>query len=563
MYSLSGITISEGAASAPAVILTTAADKISLLSDESLLKPLDDEPVDGILDPAYELSKFHQKSHDFAAKLRHVTSAAAPDSVRDLFGAVSAYLTDPKNAQIIGDLIYQGKSAARACRLVFLDNLKVFTDSDDPELKAQGRELTALAKEFIATLSTQTPSEFNHIELKEPSVIVAKDLTPAHFLCLRTDLVRAVVLEGGMSSGHLGSVLRELRIPAVFSVVGASAIKNGEQILVDGSEGSVIVEPPSEAAAFLLERQAVTDEDVDDDEPLSITLAPSVGASKELDLSSHLLKHGLGLLRSEFLFLGSKKEPSEDEMTQTFASLFSKVPSHAPIAARTFDFAGDKTPVFPLVLDESGPLQGYGAHVSSDLLKKELKALLKAAPNRELSVVFPLISRISEAKCLNNLLATCAEELDAQGKARAEFKTVLMIETPAAVLSARAFTEHTSMFLIGTSSLDEYASAPRTPGQAFTPALAKMIAIACKGAYEGGVKVGAAGRFAQRPELLPFFLKLGVSYISTDAYSMTKLKSCLEGGRLKSAYEEDFYQKIMNTATGQEIASLINNLNFI
>lgn len=555
MYSLSGITIAEGVAAGVARVIVSRAEGVTLFEND---------PKPTTLDPAYELNRYLKASASFAEKLRHALSGPAPDTVRDLFGAVSAFLTDPENTRQISKRIHAGESAPNACRGVFLERLSAFTHAEDPELKAQGRELTALAREFIATLNQSADSAPLMPALKEPAIIVASDLTPAGFLCLRTDMVSAVVLEGGLSSGHLGTVLRELRIPSIFSVVGATDIKDGEHVLVDANNGTVIVEPPTDTAEEILKCQSFSDHEEDDDTELNVTLAPSIGARRELELNTALSRHGIGLLRSEFLFLGSPREPDEEEMVATFRQLFDKVPGGAPLAARTFDFAGDKKPVFQVLEDDAGPLKGYGAHVNTRLLCKELRALLRAAPERSLSVVFPLISRISEARALTGLLSDCAEELDAKGLPRADFKSVFMIETPAAVLSARAFASLSSMFLIGTSSLDEYASAPRLPGDAFTPALAKMIAMACKGASEAQVPVGIAGRYAQRPELLPFFLKLGVGYFTVDSYSLQKLRQSVEALDLKAGprFDENFYQRVMELATGREIASLINNLNF-
>ncbi len=556
MYTLSGMTFTEGIAAGEALNLTAEGERISSYEKDPLLVNFD---------PGYEFSRFKKISTEFAERLRRFIAGPVPDTVRDLFGAVSAYLTNPENTAKIREIIFSGDTAANACRSVFLEYLKVFTDSDDTELKSRGRELMALAREFIASLDSDETETLKVPELQRPTVIIAKDLTPARFLCLRTDLVRAVILEGGLSSGHLGTVLRELRIPAIFSVTGATSIPDGEHVLVDANNGNVIIEPPSDTTMAMLNRQHFSDEEISDDVELPIILAPSIGAMRDLEVSPGFLNHGLGLLRSEFLFMGSQTEPDEDEMTRVFTALFNKVPQKALISARTFDFAGDKKPFFRIITDESGPLKGYGANVGSDLLSRELRALLRSAPDRELHIVFPLISRISEANALTALLSDAKESLEKTGIPHASSKIVFMIETPAAVLSAAAFASLSSMCLIGSSSLDEYASAPRLPGDAFTPALAKMIALACKGAKDSNVKVGIAGRYAIRPELLPFFMKLGISYITVDSYSITRLRQVMESNNMTAfnpQFDIDFYNKVMSLGSGQEISALINRLNY-
>lgn len=552
MYSLSGMCVSEGAAQGRAL-------QIRRPSDFSV------KTKTGRLEPEAEIFSFEKACREFVARLYQVIQGQAPDSVRDLFGAVAGFISSPDNQREIRELIKSGKTAHEACALVLPEHLKAFARSDDVEIKAQARELNALAREFISTLDQGSGSSFELPVLTEPTVIIAQDLTPAHFLCLRTEFVRAVVLEGGLSSGHLGVVLRELRIPALFSVIGASSIKNGEKVLVDAGSSSLIVEPSEAASAQLMQDRALFTEDVSDDLICNVTVACSVGADRELDGNQAAVRHGLGLLRSEFLFLGSDHEPDEIEMIMRFGSIFSKIPDNAPISARTFDFAGDKKPIFTLNLDDRGPLHGYGASVGTALLKKELRAMLQAAPQRSLNIVFPLISRVSEAKYLNDLLTAVIDELTAEEKPISPCTASLMIETPAAVFSARAFAPLASRFIIGTSSLAEYASAPREPDAVFTPVLAKMIALACRGAHEAGIKVGVAGRFAARIELLPFFLSLGADYITVDSYSIAKVIAELE--RLDTDkhaphFDAQLYDAVMELATGRDITALINNLNF-
>ena len=185
-----------------------------------------------------------------------------------------------------------------------------------------------------------------------------------------------------------------------------------------------------------------------------------------------------------------------------------------------------------------------------------------ASQGREICIVFPLITRISEAKALNELLDQVKQELQHEGASMGEAKVALMIETPAAVLSARAFAAYGDMFLIGTSSLAEYAAAPRPPEDYFTPALSKMIAIACKGAHDEGVTVGLAGRFAMRTELLPFYLSLGVSYITTDAASLSKVRKELQrlyDRGLEPHFDLSLYQQIMDIASARDLQQLFND----
>lgn len=566
MYTMSGITVSEGVSEGFAFLLLP-----QTVSTET--------EATRALSPSDERLKYLKASREFANKLNNAMSGTVPDKVRDLFGAVASYITNSGNINAIDELIAQGQSAVEAAQNVLLPKIARFShdadaedgDDDDPEMQVVASELSSLMRDFIATInSTGTDDEAEVPQLNRPCVIIASDLTPARFLSLHTELVRAVVLEGGQASGHLGTVLRDLCIPAIYGVKGALTIKNGEHVLVDATRGTILVEPPQDTARALIAQQDLFNSNSDDDDPpdsdLQVTVAGSMGAIGEIDRLARYLNHGLGLLRSEFLFLNYHHEPSVEEMVRTFTSIFSKIPKTAPLTARTFDFAGDKKPLFTVELDHEGPLYSYGAQVGSALLKKELRALLLASAGREIHIVFPLITRISEAKALTTMLARVIEELESDNVPYGKSHVAVMIETPAAVLSAKAFAAYGEMFLIGTSSLAEYASAPRPPEDYFTPALSKMIAIACKGAHDSHVQVGIAGRFAMRTELLPFFLSLGASYITTDATSIAKVRKELQqlaDQGVVPHFDQKLYNSLMEVASSDDLQRLLFADDFV
>lgn len=567
MYTMSGVTVSEGVSEGVAYVL----------SDGSEAHLVD---VVATFSASDECLKYRRASRDFAAKLNNAANGTVPDKVRDLFGAVASYITNNANINEIDALIYDGNSALDAAKSVLLPKIARFSEAasfddedkepkslqdqeDDWEMQVSSNELRSLMRDFIGTISASPSANDDVPKLNRPSVIIANDLSPARFLALRTDMVRAVVLEGGQASGHLGTVLRDLCIPAVYEVKGALTIKNGEDLLVDATRGTVLVSPPQEAARSLIEQQdyytAQENDVVIEDNP-AVTVAGSLGAIGEVDHMARCINHGLGLLRSEFLFLSYHHRPTVDEMVATFSAIFNRVPKKAPLTARTFDFAGDKQPLFSVELDESGALRKYGAKVGSKLIKDEIKAMLLASVGREIYIVFPLITRIGEARSLRGLIDEAVAELKAENKPIGNPHPALMIETPAAVLSARAFAAFGEMFVIGTSSLSEYAAAPRPPEEYFTPALAKMIAIACKAARDEGVKVGVAGRFARRTELLPLFLSLGVSYITTDATSLQSVRKELQkltDNGATPVFKDEVFAQVMEASSARELHDLI------
>ena len=554
MYTLSGVTAAAGVAAGPAKVLI----KTTEIVQET------DYPI---FDPSAECARYAKKRNDFTARLYQISNPAK-DQVRDLFGAAAGFIGDRENSARIETMINSGTPAPAAAKSILTGSLARFNTDDNDELSSEEmREINALLQEFIASLSLHNSSKIDLPKLEHDVVIIAREFTPAQLLALDTKKIKALVLEAGRTSGHLATVLRELKIPSVFGVLGATAIKNNSSVLVDANSGAIIVDPPQDSLNALLERQEHPEYDAVDESLINITIAASIGAARPDSLPPEVLSNGIGLLRSEFLFLNYEREPSENEMTSVFSSLFSVISKELPISARTFDFAEDKKPLFEIQNDERGPLKGYGACVGSSLLKKELKALLRSGAGRKIRIVFPLITRVSEARCLLKLLEESKKELEEAGIPSAEHEAALMIETPAAVLSARAFANECSMFIIGTSSLAEYASAPRAADISFTPALAKMIVMAARAANEAGTPIGIAGRYAARLELLPFFYKIGAVDIAVDSYQIQSLKKAVERANTDRSIQPGFdiklYHEIMNLFTGKELAELITRLNVL
>lgn len=550
MYTLSGISAGYGIGIGSALTVSKiheSSNNEDYLNDDTEL----------------EIEKFNKKVSRFSQKLLQIVNPAS-DTVRDLLGATAGYLTASENKSKVIELITKGYSAHRASTKIYLNNLvQYFTDNYDNDNDKE--EIKALINEFIRTLDNRKDSDYAIPVLTKDVILIDKTISPAQLLSLETKHLKGLILEEGRDSGHLSIVLRELGIPAVFGVFDATSIKSGSTIIVDSNAATVIVDPHDDIVKSLGSFDDPNFAKINDDSLLNITISAAVGAILPNDDYSILTQHGLGLLRSEFLFLSSQTEPTEYEMTKAFYAIFSKTKDHAPLAARTFDFADDKKPLFNVTTDESGPLKDYGALVGTNLLKKELRAMLKASSGKQINIIFPLITRISEKDYLHHLAKECLNELSEEGLSHGTMKVSFMVETPAAVLLAPAFAKDTYMMLLGSSSLAEYASAPCPADRAFTPVLAKMIAMAAKAASEAHVTLGIAGKFASRTELLPFYFNLGVSYLVTGTYNIIKVKEAVENLNLKQdirpKFNQELYDKIMQIYTGDELTTIISRLS--
>ncbi|MGN0916188.1 MAG: putative PEP-binding protein [Succinivibrio sp.] len=551
MYTLSGVAAGSGIAVAKALVIKRTGG----IEQKDEMFAYD---VEG------EADRYLKKTALFSSKLLQIVNPER-DTVRDMLGAAAGFLNSKDNKEEILSLIKKGCSASMAAKTVLLENLDRFY-KNNTDLKTDHEEIKNLVGEFIHNLEHSHGTEIELPEITDEVILIARNISPAQLLSLKTSLIKGVVLEEGHDSGHLGVVLRELNIPSVFGVFDATTIGTGTTVLVDGNSSVIVVEPTDDIIDSMTARRDLFADQINDESLLNITISCAVGAvnqDQEENIANYAA-HGLGLLRSEFLFLSSVQEPTEDEMTAKFYKIFSKIHKNAPITARTFDFADDKKPLFTILPDDCGPLKGYGACVGTNLLKKEIRALLRASCGQEITIVFPLVTRISEKDYLKQLTFDSIRELDEAKIPHGMSNICFMIETPAAVLLGPAIAEAGAMMIIGTSSLAEYASAPCPPDSSFTPVLAKMIAMAAKSAHTAGASVGIAGRFASRAELIPLYYKLGITYIVTGAYNIKKLKSVVERLNLEHdlnpEFDEDVYNHIMNTYSGKDLSALINSL---
>ena len=293
MFTLSGIAISEGIATGKTLVISH--------SDEDNLDHLETASMDADA----EIARFLKRSEEFAERLQRICSPSQFKD-RDIFDAAAGFISNQHNVEEVIDNINKGNSAVMAARMVLQQNLaKFFSGREDPESESDNRELRNIVREFIYTLSRSEQLTVDLPVLEKECIIVAKDLTPAQFLSLRVDLISALILESGSPSGHLATVIKELNIPSVFGVSGVTAaIKNGSPLIVDANNGVVIVDPP-EATTEIISEKIDLNSEVFDDSLLNITIACSVGTDRKIGSNRIIREHGLGLLRSEFLFLSS------------------------------------------------------------------------------------------------------------------------------------------------------------------------------------------------------------------------------------------------------------------
>jgi phosphoenolpyruvate-protein phosphotransferase len=354
-----------------------------------------------------------------------------------------------------------------------------------------------------------------------------------------------VTAEGSRTS-HVSIMARSMGIPAVVGVGPAlEDILAAKTVAVDGGEGYAIADPDPETVAefertsgVLAEERAALDEyrhfEASTSEGRRIEVAANIGSASEAEDALQWGAEGVGLFRTEFLFMERDDLPSEDEQYEAYSAV-ARAFGEKPVIVRTLDVGGDKDLPGVDQASEENPFLGWrGIRMSLDtpeLFKPQLRAVLRAAANGNLKVMFPMVADVEELEAAKETLQECRRELESEGAEIGEVETGVMIETPAAALHAAQLAEESAFFSIGTNDLVQYTLAAdrgnerlRRLQNADHPAVLALIRQTCEAANAAGIQVGVCGEAAGEPEMIPKLVELGVTELSMAAPQIPRAK---------------------------------------
>jgi phosphotransferase system enzyme I (PtsI) len=377
-------------------------------------------------------------------------------------------------------------------------------------------------------------------DLPDGTVLLAERLTPSDTAELDPDAVAAIATVAGGRTAHAAIIARSLSIPAVVGV-GESLrdIADGDALLVDGTDGRVVVDPdPAERAAADADEAAAIAERVATADGRSVEVAANVGSEAELAPAADRGADGIGLFRTEFLFLDREAPPSEDEQYEAVTAALSAFPDDR-VVVRTLDVGGDKRVPYLDLPSETNPFLGRrGIRLSldehRDLFETQLRALLRAAASDDgdgLAVMFPLVSRLEEVDAALDAVESAAADLDAAGVDHAVPELGAMVETPAAAFLADRLAERLDFLSVGTNDLAQYVMAADRENDGVAdyhdplhPAVLRAIDRTASAAAETDAWVGMCGEMAGDPALTELLVGLGLDELSMSAVTVPAVK---------------------------------------
>ena len=486
-------------------------------------------------------------------------------------------IKDPAMSSSIEGNISSGCCAEDAVAQVCDMFIGVFSMADDELTKQRASDVEDIKNGLIAMLLGK--EEVDIASAPSGTVLVAKDLTPSMTSCIVKENVVGIVTEVGGKTSHSAILARAMEIPAVLSVHNVmETFENGQEIIVDGSHGEVIENPSDGEIAIYREKtieykkekeelkKFIGKETVTAD-GVKVELCCNIGKPDDADAVLSKDGEGVGLFRTEFLYMDSSSIPTEEEQFEAYKKTVLKLGDN-PLIIRTLDVGGDKDIPYLGLSKEDNPFMGFRAvryclH-REDVYKPQLRALLRASAFGNIKIMIPLVTCIDEVREVKAMIENIKAELDSENIAyNKDIQVGIMVETPAASLIADLLAEEADFFSIGTNDLTGYTMAVDRGNadvaylySAFQPAVLRSI----KKIIEDGknIMVGMCGEAAADPLLIPLLLAFGLDEFSVSATSVLKTRKIISQWTIDEAKE--VANKALTLKTESEVVEYLTSV---
>ena len=482
-------------------------------------------------------------------------------------------LSDPFMVSQMEDAIQSGSCAEAAVDTVCQMYIEMFSNVEDELMKQRATDIGDIKTRMLRLLLGV--ESVNMASLPKGTVLAAKDLTPSMTVGLQKENVSAIITEVGGKTSHSAILARALEIPAVLGIPDAlQQLTDGQTAIVDGATGQVLTEPDAETLYHYTKLQEeqlrqkamlsiYRDKPTTDASGRSYQLYANIGSVMEAQAALENGAEGIGLFRTEFLFMDRPAMPDEEEQLEAYSSV-SHLMKGKEVIIRTLDVGGDKEVSYLKMGSEQNPFLGWRAirYCLSEqpLFKTQLRALLRAgAQEKNIKIMLPLVTGVQEIRAARSLLEECKQELSREGlEYDPKIALGVMIETPAAALTADLMAKEADFFSIGTNDLTQYTIAVDRGNakveQLYTtlhPAVLRSIRGIIHAAKQAKIPVGMCGESAADPLLIPLLMQFGLDEFSVSASSVLKTRKTISEWNREQV--EQVAEQAMQLSTPQEL----------
>ncbi|GBF75683.1 phosphoenolpyruvate--protein phosphotransferase [Paenibacillus sp. 598K] len=531
------------------------------------------------------LQQARSRSEAELLALAERTRATLGEEQAGILSGQAKFLADPAFYPPMEKKIREeGVSAREAVQAIVTHTAGRFEALNNPYMQERAADIRDLGQRLLSQLS-EDGGGVRLSDIREEVILVAHDLAPSDTVQLDKRYILAFVTRAGGKTSHTSLLARSLGIAAVVGAGEAVGdIADGDQLIVDGDEGVIIVQPDEATLAEYRQRQTAAEYEARELEAylgqpaisrdgVTVELAANIGTVQEAEAAAELQAEGIGLYRTEFLFMEAKQLPSEEEQTAAYRAVAERM-AGKPVIIRTLDIGGDKALPYLQLPREDNPFLGYRAiRIGLDrkeLLLTQLRAILRASAYGQLKIMFPMISGLSEWRQARALYEQARAELEAEGVAIAspdELEVGIMVEIPSAALQADRLAREVDFFSIGTNDLVQYTLAVDRMNEHvaylydyFHPAVLQLIRRVIDAAHHEGKWAGMCGGMAGDPLAAPLLLGLGLDEWSMDAGAIVRIKRALAS--LDSGACRQLADELLALDTPQEVRAALARHQF-
>lgn len=498
---------------------------------------------------------------------------------KEIMQAYLMILQDPSLIQETIKIIEQEKcNSAYAVENGLNQIIKTFEEMDDPYMAARSRDIEDMKKRILAKLLKI--EEIDLSKLPENTILVAKELSTSDSAKMNLKNISGIITEIGGVNSHMAIIARTNEIPAIVGIRHIfENIKENDFIALNGATGEIFLNPTQEKIEELTKNQENIKQEKQELEKYKnkkaitkdghqVELLANIGGPQDIQIVIDNTAEGVGLLRSEFLYMDAKDFPSEEEQFEAYKKIAESL-ENKRLVIRTLDIGGDKDLKYMKLPKEENPFLGYRAiriYLDNvDLFKVQLRAILRASSYGNVAIMLPMISSIEELRKSKEIIEKVKQELKTKNiKFNENIEVGIMVEIPASAVMADEFAKECDFFSIGTNDLIQYTIAVERGNEKlvnlyshFNPAVIHLIKSAIDGAHKNGILCGMCGEAAGDVKFIPLLVGLGLDEFSMNANKILKARKLI----IDLNFEEckELANKVLKLESTEEVKRILDN----
>ncbi|MBI0104742.1 MULTISPECIES: phosphoenolpyruvate-protein phosphotransferase PtsI [Gilliamella] len=564
---VSGILVSPGIAFAKALLLK---EEPIVINNRQIL----DNKIDAEIERFKEARQ--KSSEQLNAIMERAKTTLGEDKAAIFEGHIMLLEDEDLEQEVISRIQSKHSSADAAVQSVFETQAKELENLDDEYLKERAADIRDIGKRLLKNILGIEIVDLSAIS--QPCILVATDLTPSETAQLNLDMVLGFITDAGGRTSHTSIMARSLEIPAIVGTSNATqAIKQGDFVILDAINNAIYINPDHTTEEKLKQVQTKYIADKEELAKLKdlpavtldghqVEICANIGTVRDIAGADRNGYEGVGLYRTEFLFMDRDAYPNEEEQFKAYKEVAEST-NGLSIIVRTMDIGGDKDVPYMHLPKEENPFLGWRAiRICLDrkeILHAQLRAILRASAFGKLRIMFPMIISVEEIRILKSEINILKEQLTAEGKAfDKEIEIGVMIETPAAAVIARHLAKEVDFFSIGTNDLTQYTLAVDRGNELishlynpFSPSVLTLIKNVIDASHKEGKWTGMCGELAGDERATILLLGMGLDEFSMSAVSIPKIKKLIRNTNYEEA--KKFAETALEKATAKEITDLI------